>query len=400
MPPKVYLDSPPNGDFRAMPARGDGFALLKWVTSFPRNPERGPAGRHRGAAALRRRHRRAAGDHGLRLDHLAAHRGGRRRLGAGRWPRTARARSASIGCGVNGAWAARCLAAAGYGTGVCADPRPEAPRRARGRARLGRGRSRERPRRRTSWSRVTPGSEPVILASDLRPGQHLAVLGADAGGKGRGRARPRSSAAGCSATSGSRRLRAASWPAPSAAGAVSRERRDRARGRDRGAGPRAGARPRRSPCSTRPASRSRTWPSRRRSTRPGARRNGSRPLHVDALSGCVAPPRACLGLRAGAGRGGTFLRLRVRTSARPTVVASDPDRSWRKARLQAYPSSSIRRCARPRRTSVPGELGMRCVTFRSDSKASRLAWCVQLSADRDAVVGPRAIGLVPSQAAR
>ena len=41
MPPKVYLDSPPNGDFRAMPARGDGFALLKWVTSFPRNSERG-----------------------------------------------------------------------------------------------------------------------------------------------------------------------------------------------------------------------------------------------------------------------------------------------------------------------------------------------------------------------
>src|SRR3954471_19317806 len=41
MPPKGYLDSPPNGDFRAMPARGEGFALLKWVTSFPGNSERG-----------------------------------------------------------------------------------------------------------------------------------------------------------------------------------------------------------------------------------------------------------------------------------------------------------------------------------------------------------------------
>src|SRR5262245_6100380 len=41
MPPKVYVDSPPHGDFRAMPARGDGFASLKWVTSFPHNPERG-----------------------------------------------------------------------------------------------------------------------------------------------------------------------------------------------------------------------------------------------------------------------------------------------------------------------------------------------------------------------
>jgi len=41
MPPKVYVDAPPAGDFRAMPARGDGLATLKWVTSFPRNPERG-----------------------------------------------------------------------------------------------------------------------------------------------------------------------------------------------------------------------------------------------------------------------------------------------------------------------------------------------------------------------
>src|ERR1700716_1047339 len=41
MPAKVSLPSPPHGDFRAMPARGDGLALLKWVTSFPGNPELG-----------------------------------------------------------------------------------------------------------------------------------------------------------------------------------------------------------------------------------------------------------------------------------------------------------------------------------------------------------------------
>ena len=41
MPPKVYLDASPNGDFRAMPAKGAGLAILKWVTSFPRNPEAG-----------------------------------------------------------------------------------------------------------------------------------------------------------------------------------------------------------------------------------------------------------------------------------------------------------------------------------------------------------------------
>src|SRR3954470_16562988 len=41
MPAKVYLDAPPGGDFRAMPARGSGLAILKWVTSFPGTPARG-----------------------------------------------------------------------------------------------------------------------------------------------------------------------------------------------------------------------------------------------------------------------------------------------------------------------------------------------------------------------
>ena len=41
MPSKVYVANYPAGDFRAMPAIGDGHALLKWVTSFPGNPARG-----------------------------------------------------------------------------------------------------------------------------------------------------------------------------------------------------------------------------------------------------------------------------------------------------------------------------------------------------------------------
>src|SRR5262245_36791911 len=41
MPSKVYVTNYPAGDFRAMPAIGDGHALLKWVTSFPGNPARG-----------------------------------------------------------------------------------------------------------------------------------------------------------------------------------------------------------------------------------------------------------------------------------------------------------------------------------------------------------------------
>jgi alanine dehydrogenase len=40
MPSKVYLAAPPDGDFRAMLASGGGYAVLKWVTSFPNNPAR------------------------------------------------------------------------------------------------------------------------------------------------------------------------------------------------------------------------------------------------------------------------------------------------------------------------------------------------------------------------
>src|SRR5216110_3901448 len=41
MPPKVYVPAYPAGDFRAMPVLGSGHAALKWVTSFPGNPEHG-----------------------------------------------------------------------------------------------------------------------------------------------------------------------------------------------------------------------------------------------------------------------------------------------------------------------------------------------------------------------
>ena len=41
MPSKVYVSNYPAGDFRAMPAIGDGHALLKWVTSFPGNSSKG-----------------------------------------------------------------------------------------------------------------------------------------------------------------------------------------------------------------------------------------------------------------------------------------------------------------------------------------------------------------------
>jgi ornithine cyclodeaminase/alanine dehydrogenase-like protein (mu-crystallin family) len=181
MPAKVYLDSPPHGDFRAMPARGEGFALLKWVTSFPDNPERGlPV--VTGALLLSDAKSGAlvaimdcASITSLRTGASAAvsaqvlARDGARSVGL-------------IGCGVNGAWTARCLASAGYGPGVCADARPE---RAEALAdelgwRIG---DRAGAAGQEVVATVTPGRQPVILASDLRPGQHLAVLGADAKGK-------------------------------------------------------------------------------------------------------------------------------------------------------------------------------------------------------------------------
>jgi len=181
MPAKVYLPSPPDGDFRAMPARGDGVALLKWITSFPGNPARGlPT--VMGVICL------SDAETGAPLMLLDARSVTALRTGAVAAVATralahADARSIGIiGCGLHGAWAARCLAAAGYGPGVCFDPRDE-PARALA-AELG-------------WSAggradaaccdvvccVTPGAEVVIDVGDLRPGLHLNMLGADGPGK-------------------------------------------------------------------------------------------------------------------------------------------------------------------------------------------------------------------------
>src|ERR1700754_4738201 len=41
MPSKVYLEAPPHGDFRGLPAVGDGLAILKLISSCPGNPARG-----------------------------------------------------------------------------------------------------------------------------------------------------------------------------------------------------------------------------------------------------------------------------------------------------------------------------------------------------------------------
>jgi alanine dehydrogenase len=184
MPAKVYLQSPPHGDFRAMPARGDGFALLKWITSFPGNPERGlPT--VMGVICL------SDAETGAPLMLLDARSVTALRTGAvaAVATRALAAAGASsvgiVGCGLHGAWTARCLAAAGYAHGVCFDPRPEAAEALA--AELGGGGwvvgSRVQATRQEVVCCVTPGAEVVIDVGDLRPGLHLNMLGADGPGK-------------------------------------------------------------------------------------------------------------------------------------------------------------------------------------------------------------------------
>jgi len=180
MPAKVYLESPPHGDFRAMPALGGGLAMLKWISSFPGNPAQHELPAVMGVVCVsdaQTSEPRALLDArsvtALRTGAVAAVAADA--LAAGRGV-------GIVGCGLHGAWAARCLAAAGYGPGVCHDPRPEAAQALA--AELG-------------WTVgdrgaalaadvvccVTPGHEPVLAADDLHPGVHLNMLGADGPGK-------------------------------------------------------------------------------------------------------------------------------------------------------------------------------------------------------------------------
>jgi alanine dehydrogenase len=181
MPAKVYLDSPGHGDFRAMPARGDGLAMLKWISSFPGNPERGlptvmgvvvlsDAVTSAPVALVDARSVTA-----LRTGAVAA-------VAAQALGREDALTVGVIGCGLHGAWTARCLAAAGYGPGVCTDPRPEAAQALADELGWAVG-DRHAALAGDVVCCVTPGTEPVVGIGDLRPGLHLNMLGADGPGK-------------------------------------------------------------------------------------------------------------------------------------------------------------------------------------------------------------------------
>ena len=182
MPAKIYLDAPPHGDFRAMPALGGGFAMLKWISSFPGNPAAHGLPTVMGVVCLSdaetsapRMLLDARAVTALRTGAVAA-------VAAQALARPDAATVGVVGCGLHGAWAARCLAAAGYGPGVCADPRPEAA--AAVAEELGwRTGDREAALACDVVCCVTPGHEPVVDTGDLRPGLHLNMLGADGPGK-------------------------------------------------------------------------------------------------------------------------------------------------------------------------------------------------------------------------
>jgi ornithine cyclodeaminase/alanine dehydrogenase-like protein (mu-crystallin family) len=181
MPPKVYLDSPPYGDFRAMPARGDGLALLKWITSFPGNPQRGlPT--VTGVICLSDA---TTGEPLMLLDArsvTALRTGAVAAVASVALGREGASTAGIVGCGLHGAWTARCLVAAGYATGVCFDPRPQVAQALADELGFQTG-SRKDALHCDIVSCITPGAEIVVDVGDLRAGLHVNMLGADGPGK-------------------------------------------------------------------------------------------------------------------------------------------------------------------------------------------------------------------------
>ena len=181
MPSKVYVSNYPAGDFRAMPAIGDGHALLKWVTSFPGNPARGlptvtglvllsDAEDGRLLAVLD-----AAAVTALRTAAAGV-------LAADTLCRSEASSYAVIGCGVNGAETTRMLVA--HGIAPLVWDVDEARRRFVA-DRLG-------ARLASSAAEalacevvitVTPGANVLYPAGSLAAGQHVSLMGADGPGK-------------------------------------------------------------------------------------------------------------------------------------------------------------------------------------------------------------------------
>jgi alanine dehydrogenase len=181
MPSKVYVPAYPAGDFRAMPALGGGFALLKWVTSFPGNPELGlptvtglvlvsDASNGMPVAVLD-----AGAVTALRTGAAAV-------LAAEVLGRGDAATASVIGAGVNGRAAARTFVARGRSVSVWDVDLDRAESAA---VDFGAevAESREAALAADLVVTVTPGHEVVFREESLAPGQHASLMGADGPGK-------------------------------------------------------------------------------------------------------------------------------------------------------------------------------------------------------------------------
>ena len=181
MPPKVYVTNYPAGDFRAMPALGGGYALLKWINSFPGNPELGlPT--VSGVVLLSEAESgqlRAVLDAG---SVTALRTGAAAVLAAELLGRTDAGTAAVIGAGVNGRAAARTFVARGRNVVLWDVDAVRASDAAR-ELECGVAASLHEALGADIVVTVTPGHHSLISKETLRPGQHVSLMGADGPGK-------------------------------------------------------------------------------------------------------------------------------------------------------------------------------------------------------------------------
>jgi alanine dehydrogenase len=182
MPSKVYVGAYPAGDFRAMPALGDGYAILKWVTSFPGNPARGlptvmalvvvsdatdgsPVALLEGATVT-----------ALRTGAAAV-------LAAETLGRTDAQSAAVVGLGPNGQAAVSTFLARGRHDVEVWDRDRATADRVAGELGVRVAASLDDALGADLLVTVTPGHEILLAEGSLRPGQHVSLMGADGPGK-------------------------------------------------------------------------------------------------------------------------------------------------------------------------------------------------------------------------
>jgi ornithine cyclodeaminase/alanine dehydrogenase-like protein (mu-crystallin family) len=181
MPPKVYVTNYPAGDFRAMPALGGGYALLKWITSFPGNPARGlptvtgvvlvsDAESGELLAVFD-----AASVTALRTGAAAV-------LAAETLGRSDTSSAAVVGAGVNGRAAARTFLARGRPVALW-DVAPERAATVAQELGASAASSLEEALAADLLVTVTPGHDVLLPEGTLRAGQHVSLMGADGPGK-------------------------------------------------------------------------------------------------------------------------------------------------------------------------------------------------------------------------